>query len=352
MENKGLIRKIVAFALAATMIVGTGISVYADEVVNEENAKYYVLKDADQMPSDLHESDSSTKYVGVGNGSIDTADITATEGSKPSVADGDIVNEETVEVEDFILSAPTPDEIAAKLYGGDTEIALYIDWYRIIKEGDGWHVDGTAVPVIDLTEVAEVKADSRYYKAAAYGIADFNISVTYGDTVLTEGTDYEIVGVTEDLTNPGSKSATVKFKGKYSGSKEVTFAILGEKVRFYLQGADGKSYTSLGDGAFSAAVYELLAAADSKVISQDNAEIAGYMDGAVLSDAFKAALGDGVQYIKLCKEADGYHVDVRYSDSANYAVNATFYLRKMNVARPEGTVGDVDSNYVTVAEGE
>jgi hypothetical protein len=49
------------------------------------------------------------------------------------------------------------------------------------------------------------------------------VTVKYGKTTLKQGTDYTVTYA--DNVNPGTATATVKGKGDYTGSAEVTFAI-------------------------------------------------------------------------------------------------------------------------------
>lgn len=54
------------------------------------------------------------------------------------------------------------------------------------------------------------------------------ITVTYGESMLTEGTDYRVI-YPEDMVSPGTKEIVIEFIGRYIGQQTVTASI----VRYY-----------------------------------------------------------------------------------------------------------------------
>ena len=78
------------------------------------------------------------------------------------------------------------------------------------------------VPV-DMSKVTAEAADRTYN-----GKADAtDVTVTWGEKVLTEGTDYEVVYPTDasQYTNAGQVTVTINGKGNYTGSTQATYTI-------------------------------------------------------------------------------------------------------------------------------
>ena len=100
-------------------------------------------------------------------------------------------------------------------------------WFRV----EGVMEDGTFVfsgsdkvtisPASLTAEMVEPIA-SMTYSGAEQKPA---ITVKQGDTVLTEGTDYDVTYNTADFTNAGTITVTITGKGNYTGTVEKTYTI-------------------------------------------------------------------------------------------------------------------------------
>lgn len=100
-------------------------------------------------------------------------------------------------------------------------------------------VDTTAIKI-------QPAATALVYNGKAQTVV---LEVKVGDTVLKEGTDYEVKYPT-DATNVGDKEATVQLKGNYSGSATFKYTIAKAKVTVSGATAQDKTY----DGTTKATV--------------------------------------------------------------------------------------------------
>ena len=91
--------------------------------------------------------------------------------------------------------------------------------FRIIKKG------------MNISK-AKVKVNgSYYYTGDAVTLSKSNLVVTIGKTTL-KNDDYEIIGYSNN-TKKGTAKVTIKGKGAYGGTKEFTFKILSQNMKWW-----------------------------------------------------------------------------------------------------------------------
>ena len=90
------------------------------------------------------------------------------------------------------------------------------------------------------------------------------VSVKYGDTVLTNGTDYTVT-YPADTTNAGEKELTVTFKGNYSGTAAAKYTIAKAKVSVSGVKAENKTYDGTTTASVSATLSGAVSGDDVKV---------------------------------------------------------------------------------------
>ena len=112
-----------------------------------------------------------------------------------------------------------------------TDAGAYTVYYKV--EGDANH-NAFEAQTVSVTIDAKALADPTVEVAEAGAGEVPAITVKDGETVLTEGTDYDItykdsdeeeVTVAQMEANPGTYTAVISLKGNYSGSKEQTITV-------------------------------------------------------------------------------------------------------------------------------
>ena len=125
----------------------------------------------------------------------------------------------------------TDGETYAEALPQATEAGTYTVYYKV--EGDANH-NAFEAQTVSVTIDAKALADPTVEVAEAGAGEVPAITVKDGETVLTEGTDYDItykdsdeeeVTVAQMEANPGTYTAVISLKGNYSGSKEQTITV-------------------------------------------------------------------------------------------------------------------------------
>ncbi|WP_139199928.1 MBG domain-containing protein [Ruminococcus albus] len=138
---------------------------------------------------------------------------------------------------------------------GNTIEKSDIKYYKAIKSGTAYTKTGnalTAAPTNAGDYVAEITVRSKT-ASVGYTIAPkdmssivpsfsnltyngtlqtpvINTPIKYGNYTLVNGTDYDIVPLSTDMTNVGTKTVNVVYKGNFGGNISKTFSITQAKV--------------------------------------------------------------------------------------------------------------------------
>lgn len=207
---------------------------HLDCVIDEHTAAFYILNPGEVAPTDL-KSDASKKYTSAGKGVLWLQ--TQDENKEPLAA--------TLDTAKYIKTKPTTDKVKEVLlaqgYAKEEidELALTINWYRIIKENDGWHVDGkvvdgdgndyirTAYTITWTQENGDVIYSENYYYGdkPVFNSEEYDIPADYED----DDYFYTFAGFNEDEYVTGDATYTAVFEKTEKDKAKVVF-LNGEEI--------------------------------------------------------------------------------------------------------------------------
>lgn len=146
--------------------------------------------------------------------------------SKPKIFD--FAENKKIQVGDNTYYILTPSKLTSIDDLEDYSMEVDTEYYHYYYNGTSYIYDPKAANVTDISKsgVATVAAiANQVYTGKAITPA---VTVKVGSTKLTKGTDYTVAY--KNNINAGTATVTITGKGKYKGSKSVTFKITAKKI--------------------------------------------------------------------------------------------------------------------------